>query len=372
MRRTPFPGTPDGSNVCVKGGFDARVLLRAGLCRQGPEGDGRSALPRCATSVSFFRNRAKDGNGTANPVFGRSRTRIGSGCLAVRQLHEVASCTSASTRTSSGKQVFDGVYAQIAARQTNLNTRFADSRRRRRRAHRPHRIRPGRNAWSRSGLCRPSAGRSDGGIMKRCDATKTCPKLFVGFSGTEFWDLQGSPLLTDPGAPPIWCSLPTRASTTTPARITCSAWGRSHRRDGRRAVPTNGNLSATTTVRALYQDLEEWVVRGPTPPDSQVPKLAERDAGAAEPGRLPGDPRRGATRAWSTTYPLLDWGPQYKAAGRVRHRDPAAAGVSRPRLRDPGAAGRCRRQRHRRHPQRRRRRAASAPTRVGTTPASRA
>jgi hypothetical protein len=28
-------------------------------------------------------------------------------------------------------------------------------------------------------------------------------------------------------------------------------------------------------VRALYQNLEEWVVKGTTPPDNQVPKLAD-------------------------------------------------------------------------------------------------
>ena len=41
-------------------------------------------------------------------------------------------------------------------------------------------------------------------------------------------------------------------------------------------------------------------------------EAGERDAGAAEPGRLPGDPRRGL-HGPGQTYPLLDWGPQYKA-----------------------------------------------------------
>ena len=40
------------------------------------------------------------------------------------------------------------------------------------------------------------AGRT-GGVMKRCTEANTCPKFFLGLSGTEFWQLQGSPVLTD-------------------------------------------------------------------------------------------------------------------------------------------------------------------------------
>jgi hypothetical protein len=38
---------------------------------------------------------------------------------------------------------------------------------------------------------------------------------------------------------------------------------------------TNANAGAVFVVRALYQDLEDWVVAGTTPPDSQVPKISD-------------------------------------------------------------------------------------------------
>jgi hypothetical protein len=211
-----------------------------------------------------------------------------------------------------GKQVFDGVYAQIAARQTNLNTRFAI---------------PGGGGGARTdhtafgqggtrGLdpayVDTLSGRSDGGIMKRCDATKTCPKLFVGFSGTEFWVLQGSPLLTDP-----WGT----ADLVQPANARIYYYASSHHLIGLASLPgalagalyqTNGNLSAVTTGRALYQDLEEWIVAGTPPPDSQVPKLA--NATLVRPNQLAFPAIPGVTyTGLVTTYPLLDWGPQYKA-----------------------------------------------------------
>ena len=95
-----------------------------------------------------------------------------------------------------GGKVFDGLYAHVAARQTNVNTRFAV---------------PGGGGGLRTdhtafGQTAPRGLAADyqddvsgrtGGVMKRCSASNTCPKFFLGLSGTEFWQLQGSPVLTD-------------------------------------------------------------------------------------------------------------------------------------------------------------------------------
>jgi len=307
---TPFPGTPDGANICVKGGFVAPWFYELVYVAKDPKvmGLGFAAV---RDIISFFHNKAKDANGVANPIFGAIKNTFGSGVSQCGNFMKTL-IHLGFNQDVDGKQVFDGVYAQIAARQTNLNTRFAI---------------PGGGGGARTdhtafgqggtrgldpGYVDTLSGRSDGGIMKRCDATKTCPKLFVGFSGTEFWVLQGSPLLTDP-----WGT----GDLVQPANARIYYYASTHHLLGLQSFPgaavgalypTNGNVSATTTVRALYQALEEWIVSGTTPPDSQVPKLA--NATLVRPNQLafpaiPGVAYTGLV----TSYPLLDWGPQYKA-----------------------------------------------------------
>jgi hypothetical protein len=74
--------------------------------------------------VDFLHNQSKDSTGAANPVFGAIKSTIASG---------VSQCGNfmktfihlGFNQTVAGGKAFDGVYAQIAARQTNLNSRFA-------------------------------------------------------------------------------------------------------------------------------------------------------------------------------------------------------------------------------------------------------
>ena len=266
--------------------------------------------------IAFFHNKDKDVAGSANPVFGKITKTIASG---------VSQCGNfmktfihlGFNQDVEGKQVFDGVFAQIAARQNNLNMRFAI---------------PGGGGGVRGdhtavgqagtrGLAPDYVDdvslRSDGGILKRCNATSTCPKLFIGFSGTEFWSLQGSPLLTN--------ALGT-TDLVQPASARIYYYSSSHHLLGLPSLPansnsapfpvgnlyaTNNNLGVTSVVRALYQNLEDWVVAGTTPPDNQVPKIADstlvRPSAVAFPA-IPGVTYTGL----ATLYPLLDWGPNYR------------------------------------------------------------
>ena len=312
---TAFPGTPDPANICVKGGFDARYMYEVIYVAKDPKvmGIGFAAV---RDMIAFFHNRDKDGAGSANPLFGKITKTIASG---------VSQCGNfmktfihlGFNQDVEGKQVFDGVFAQIAARQNNLNMRFAV---------------PGGGGGVRGdhtavgqagtrGLAPDYVDdvslRSDGGILKRCNGTSTCPKLFIGFSGTEFWALQGSPLLTN--------ALGT-TDLVQPANARIYYYSSSHHLLGLPSLPansnsapfpignlyaTNSNLGATSVVRALYQDLEDWVVAGTTPPDNQVPKIADstlvRPSAVAFP-TIPGVTYTGL----ATLYPLLDWGPGYR------------------------------------------------------------
>ena len=313
---TPFPGTPDGAAVCLDGGFDPKYIYEVIYVAKDPKvmGLGFAAV---RDMVAFFHSAAKDADGNANPVFGAIRNTIASG---------VSQCGNfiktfihlGFNQDVADKQVFDGVYAQIAARQTDLNTRFSV---------------PGGGGGVRLDHTAPGqeatrglaadyvdtlSQRSTGGILKRCTDTGTCPRMFIGFSGTEFWTLQGSPLLTDPFG---------TTDLVQPANARVYFYSSSHHLLGLPSFPshsdgaplaignlyaTNNNLGATTIVRALYQDLEQWVVAGTAPPDSQVPKVSDGTLVAASAVAFPAIP--GVTyTGLHTTYSVLDFGPDEKA-----------------------------------------------------------
>jgi hypothetical protein len=228
-----------------------------------------------------------------------------------------------------GGKVFDGMYAHVAARQTNINTRFAV---------------PGGGGGLRTdhrafGQTAPRGLAADyvdavsgrtGGVMKRCAASSTCPKFFLGLSGTEFWQLQGSPVLTDAFG---------FTDLSQPANARIYYYASTQHSSGVGGVPTGINFNPAASVypagsmvnfsdtfRALFVDLEDWVVKDVAPPDSQVPKVA--DGTLVQPGQLRFPtmaglswPPSGGTPtpipafsylARYNGFPLLDYGPQYR------------------------------------------------------------
>src|SRR5207247_9909656 len=63
----PFPGTPDPTQICVKNGFDPRLLYQVVFTAKDPYvlGIGFAAFRDVA---AFFRNAKQDDEGTPNPV----------------------------------------------------------------------------------------------------------------------------------------------------------------------------------------------------------------------------------------------------------------------------------------------------------------
>ncbi len=318
-----FPGTADGSKVCLKGGFDPSYLYELVYVAKDPKvmGVGLAAL---RDTVSFFRKATADSAGTANPLAGRIKHAIGQGTSqsgnAMKTFLHLGF-----NQALDGSKVFDGMFAHVAARQTNINTRFAV---------------PGGGGGLRTdhtafGQTAPRGLAADymddvsgrqGGVMKRCTASSTCPKFFLGLSGTEFWQLQGSPVLTDAYG---------LRDLTQPdnARIYYYA-STQHGGNGgtasiayaptRNVYPAGTVVHFTDTFRALFVALEDWVVRGTEPPASQVPKLA--DGTLARPDQLVFPTMKGLSWAVSGTqtaipdfnylaryngFPLFDFGPQY-------------------------------------------------------------
>lgn len=319
----PFPGTASSTSVCLKGGFDPQYLYELVYVAKDPKvmGVGLAAL---RDTVSFFRNAAADADGKPNPLAGRIQYTIGQGTSQSGNAMKTFLHLGFNQRLDGGK-VFDGIYAHVAARQTNINTRFAV---------------PGGGGGLRTdhtafGQTAPRGLDKDymddvsgrqGGVMKRCAATSTCPRFFLGLSGTEFWQLQGSPVLTD--------ALGTRdIAQPANARIYYYASTQHGGAGGTQSInytPTRNVYPAGTVVhfndtfRALFVALEDWVVRGTEPPASQVPQLA--DGTLVRPGQLAFPAMQGLS--WNVAgtptaiptfnylaryngFSLLDFGPQY-------------------------------------------------------------
>ncbi|GAP35910.1 alpha/beta hydrolase domain-containing protein [Piscinibacter sakaiensis] len=319
----PFPGTPDGAKVCLKEGFDPSYLYELVYVAKDPKvmGVGLAAL---RDTVSFFRKAAADAAGTANPLAGRITHAIGQGTSQSGNAMKTFLHLGFNEALDGGR-VFDGLYAHVAARQTNINTRFAVP-------GGGGAIRTDHTAFGQTaprGLAADYrddvAGRS-GGVMRRCSASNTCPKFFLGLSGTEFWQLQGSPVLTDAyGFGDI--------AQPDNARVYYYASTQHGGNGGTASInynPAAGIYPMGTvtqhvdTFRALFIALEDWVVRNVAPPDSAVPKIADGTlvrpsqlvfpvmkglswpvAGVATP--IPEFQYLARYNGWS----VLDYGPQY-------------------------------------------------------------
>ncbi len=320
-----FPGTPDGGKVCLRGGFDPKYLYELVYVAKDPKvmGVGLAAL---RDTVSFFRKAAADSAGTPNPLAGRITHTLGQGTSQSGNAMKTFLHLGFNQALDGGK-VFDGMFAHVAARQTNINTRFAV---------------PGGGGGLRTdhtafGQTAPRGLAADymddvsgrqGGVMKRCSATNTCPKFFLGLSGTEFWQLQGSPVLTDafglrdlvqPANARVYYYASTQHGGNGGTASISYAPARS-------VYPSGTVVHFTDTFRALFVALEDWVVRDTAPPASQVPAIA--DGTLVRPEQLVYPTMKGLTWAVGgvqTAVPefnylaryngfaLYDFGPQYIA-----------------------------------------------------------
>lgn len=276
----PFPGTPDPSQICVRGGFDASKLYMVSYIAKDPYvlGVGFAAWRDVG---QWFKTAAADDAGTANPV-------------AQRVTHSIARGNSQSgnylrgwlhlgfNQGENGAQVHDGLWPIIAGRRIALNFRWAQ----------PDGVlelyqagSEGPQWWSRY----PDAvrGLPPAGILDRCEATRTCPKVVEHFGSAEVWALKLTPewVGTDGkvdlplpsnvrryyiassthggGAGGFNTSL---ADGTTPV-LNCPG-----NNFGAGLLPSNP-VPHVQTVNALRVHFRQWVMNGTLPPDSVYPTL---------------------------------------------------------------------------------------------------
>ena len=251
-----------------EGRVQSRLFVRAGVYRQGSESLWHRL--RCDARFELVPSLRRPGRYRRGQPFARTHHRDGEpGQLAVGKLSSQL-YSSGFNQDETGRIVFDGSNPNIAARQQAMNFRFA----------------------APSGAAAMYETGSDGvvwwedytdearhhptaGLLDRCRATETCPKIVETFGSSEFFNLRASPDLVG-----------TRADRDIPLPSNVRRYyfpGVSHgggpggfdpdpQRQACCELTPNPNPSSDT-LRALQTALVDWVVKGSLPPPSQYPRL---------------------------------------------------------------------------------------------------
>jgi hypothetical protein len=274
----PFPGTPDPTRICLKNGFDPTLNYYVTFTAKDPYvlGIGFAAFRDLG---SFFKNEKQDAAGTPNPVaegisWVISRGRSQSGNFLKAFLHQ------GFNEDEAGRQVHQGSWPIIAAGQLPLNLRFGMP------DGVPRLYEPGREApqwWSHQPD--PLRKREANGILDRCTATKTCPKIVETFGAAELWYLKMSPSLVGTAADadlPLPSNVRRYYIPSTP-----HGGGPGGFSVNPTAIPNGSGLNwgacvlpanpvpYTETSNALQVAFRQWVMKDATMPPSRYPKLSD-------------------------------------------------------------------------------------------------
>ena len=279
----PFPGKPDASRICLKGGFDSTLLYELTYTGKDPlvMGIGFAAM---RDAVAFFRSARKDDGDFSNPFTGRAMHTVARGASqsgnALRTFLNLGF-----NEDESGHKVFDGAMSLIAARQVPLNVRFG--------------VPGGASSMQELGSDGTlwwehwpdtARGLPASGLLDRCHASHTCPKIVEVLGSSEFWSLRASPDFVGTSADrdiPLPADVrryyiasvqhgggiggfrveaaaaPAQRAPTIANPIVSASCG----------LPLNPNPTHAIED-ALLADLEAWVTTNQEPPSSKYPSLA--------------------------------------------------------------------------------------------------
>ena len=321
----PFPGTPDATQICLKNGFDAKRLYQVVFTAADPYvlGVGFAAFRDVG---AFFKKAAADGSGTPNPLaksisHSISRGISQSGNYLRGWLHL------GFNRAEDGSPVHDGMWPIIAGRRIALNFRWAQ----------PDGVLELYQAGSEGPqwwLPHADAlrGHPAAGILDRCTATRTCPKVIEHFGSAEVWALK----LT-----PEWVGTDAKADLPLPDSVRRYYIASTNHNGGMGGfdtslpgvgLPTTGvscpgnnfgtgvlpanPVPHTQTINALRVHFRDWVMKGTAPPPSRYPTLAQGTLAPAHKAginfpTLPG--LRATVPEPDFIMPVhdYDWGPQF-------------------------------------------------------------
>ena len=278
----PFPGTPDPTQICVKGGFIPDRVYQVVFTAQDPYilAVGAAAFRDAA---SFFRYEREDDHGTPNPVAREISWVITRGSSQagtfVRQLIHLGF-----TEDEANRQVYDGAWPLIAGRRIALNFRFA----------KPDLVlklyEPGNEGplwWSKH----PDKvrGLPARGMLDRCLKTGTCPKIVEHAGAAEVW---GQKLTLG------WLGTDPQDHIPLPKNVRRYYFASSPHGGGDGGFDVNPGpiaecssnnygpgtfsenpLPQTETLTAIRFHFRNWVMKGMRPLDSVYPRTQGKEAG---------------------------------------------------------------------------------------------
>ena len=266
--KTPFPGTPDPRKICLKSGFNPAYLYELVYTAKDPKvyGIGFAAT---RDLNSYLRYGMQDASGTANPLGGRITAAVSQGNSQsgnfLRSFIHLGF-----NQDEAGRIVFDGSNPNIAVRQQGMNFRFAAP------SGAAAMYEPGSDGvvWWEA-FPDDARGHPTAGLLDRCRASETCPRIVETFGSAEFYNLRASANLVG-----------TRADRDIPLPSNVRRYyfpGVSHgggpggfdadlKLQACCELAQNPNPS-NDTLRALQTALVDWVVKGTLPPPSQYPRL---------------------------------------------------------------------------------------------------
>lgn len=268
---------PKTVRVQLAQGFDLGAIYDITYTARDPMAAGLSFVS-VRDFISFLRHSAADDTGQANPlaVAGRpalSRTiAIGLSQSGRYQRDFIYLGFNSDER---GRKVFDGMLPQGAgAKRGFFHQRFAEATRSPDVQH-EHRGYPGAQfPFTYGTLTDPFLGKTDG-ILARCSANDSCPKIMHLDSDWEQWQQAASLVVTDPLGRAIELPAAVRAYYVAGAPHSNGAGIASGAplTKGICEYPQNG-VSWAPVLRALVVAMDDWLRSGTEPPASRYPATA--------------------------------------------------------------------------------------------------
>jgi alpha/beta hydrolase family protein len=326
--------TPDEKHVCYRDGFKPGLLYEL-IYRAKDPTVGGLGFAAARDLGAFLRNSDKDDAGTANPVYRPDNLAIIEGSSqSGRMIRGLIAL--GFNRDETGRRVFDGAFPHIGGGLMPLNVRFGQPVRAW--GEQTDHLYPAYDfPFTYARQTDPLTQRTQG-LLDRCNATDTCPKLFHVATALEMWEGRQSLGLTDPlgrtdVADPPNVRTYIMASTQHSAAPLPLA-----------ARPPFGNCQQQPnpnpqlwTMRALLTAFTAWVRDGVEPPPSAKPRVADGTLVPPDRVRFPeipanfyGEVDRPAVsplRIYDSLH-VLDFGPLYRAedSSGVITREPPQVG----------------------------------------------
>jgi hypothetical protein len=305
--------------ICLPSGFQPGKIYELIYRAKDPLvlGLGFAAMRDLA---AFLKHEAKDDAETANPVYREDNKALVMGTSQsgrfIRSFIHLGF-----NADEQGRIAFEGAYPHIGGGLISLNVRFAQP------GHawgdQVDHLYPGYDfPFTYARQTDPLTQRTQG-VLDRCTASGTCPRIFHVATALEIWEGRQSLGLTDPLG---------KRDIADPANV------RTFIMAGTQHVPAPLPLPAAEpfgvcqqqpnpnpqvwTMRALLTALVEWVRDSKEPPASAVPRIADGTLVSPTEVKFPAIPanaygtvRRPAVRFLAVHNPLhvLDFGPQYNA-----------------------------------------------------------